>query len=108
MKHLISKEYYCCKIHTLFINEKQYFPPFLQENLDPLSQFYDFSKIRGTASHYKWNANDITTYSKNNVIIFFYEQNISISPFVQLPPFVSHLLNPFGEVLYLPLTKGRG
>ena len=98
MKDLISKEYYCCKIHTLFINEKQYFPPFLQENLDPLSQFYDFSRIRGTASHYKWNANDITTYSKNNVI-FFYEQNISISPFVQLPPFVSHLLNLFGEVL---------
>ena len=91
MKDLISKED-CCKIHTLFINERQCFPPFLQENLDHLSQFYDFSEIRGRGSHYKWCANYITNYSKNNVIIFFYKQNILISSFVQPPPIASLLL----------------
>ena len=40
---------------------------------------------RGGCSHCKWCANDITTYSKNNVI-FFYKQTIPISPFAQ-PPF---------------------
>ena len=39
----------------------------------------------GGGSHCKWCANDITTYSKNNVI-FFYRQTIPISPFVP-PPF---------------------
>ena len=91
MKDLISKEHYCCKIHTLFINEKQCFPPFLQEKLNHLSQFYDFSKIRGRGSHYKWCANDMNIYSKNNAT-FFYKQNIPISPFVQLPSFASHPL----------------
>ena len=31
--------------------------------------------------------NDITTCSKNNVIIFFYKQKIHFSPFVQPPAF---------------------
>ena len=54
MKGLLSKEHYCCKIHTLlrksiaypfFYRQPTYmdYPPFLQENLDP--PFYDFSKI---------------------------------------------------------------
>ena len=54
MKGLLSKEHYCCKIHTLlrksiaypfFYRQPTYmdYPPFLQENLDP--PFYGFSKI---------------------------------------------------------------
>ena len=35
----------------------------------------------GGDSHCKWCANDMTAYSKNNVI-FFYKQKIPISPFV--------------------------
>ena len=47
MKDLISKEHYCCKIHTSFINEKQCFPPLLQENLDPLLILWFFQKSEG-------------------------------------------------------------
>ena len=50
MKDLLSKKYYCYKIHKLLMKSSAYSPlsmenlaPFLQENLD--SPFYDFSKI---------------------------------------------------------------
>ena len=65
-------------------------------------------ELRG-GSHCKWCANDIAAYFKN--VIFFYEQKIPIPPF-DIPLFIDcftslPLQAHHGEVLSLPLTKGR-
>ena len=68
MKDLLSKEHYCCKIHKLFINEKQCFPSF-------------FMIFKNSQLPYD---SLIHAYSKSSVI-FFYKQKIPIYTFVQLP-----------------------
>ena len=93
MKVFLNKEHYCYKIHRLFFNRNQCpptpppppFRPFYKKKLSPpTSTIFQNCQLpykqEGGGSHYKWCANDITAYSKNNVIIFFCKQKNPISP----------------------------
>ena len=79
---MLSKEHYCCKINKLFIDEKQCFPSTLKSIINREWGMGGGWDGEGGYSHCKRCANDITSYSKNNVI-FLYKQTIPISPFVQ-------------------------
>ena len=110
----ITETYYY-KIFTLLMESSAYSSPIFTKKSWPLPSMI-FQKSQSPINKKKftllWCANDITVYSRNNIIIFFYKSNfliffsfqkIPIYPLYNVPPPFWHSFLIINCFISLPL-----